>query len=64
MQYRLTFRVAEPAGPAHGLRPSANSVTDQGLGEESVANGAGNAVLGAGPFSFQKFSPLAATRNA
>jgi hypothetical protein len=30
---QLTFRVAEPEGPAHCLRPSANSVTDQGLGE-------------------------------
>jgi hypothetical protein len=43
--FHLTFRVAEPAGLAHRLRPSANGVTGQGLGVVSVANGAGNPVL-------------------
>ncbi len=50
---RLTFRVAEPAGTARCLRSSANSVTDQGLGEGSVATGTGNPVLGAvGSFAY------------
>jgi len=46
----ITFRVAEPAGLAHRLRPSANGVTGQGLGEvtNEVRNVAGNAVLGEG----------------
>ena len=47
MQFRLTFRVAEPAGLARRLPLLANGVTDQGLGEESAANEAGNPVLGA-----------------
>ena len=44
------FRVAEPAEPAHRLRPSANGVTDQGLGEvtSEARNGAGNPVLADG----------------
>ena len=42
----ITFRVAEPAGLACHLRPSANGMTGQGLGVVSVANEAGNPVLG------------------
>ena len=43
--FQLTFRVAEPAGLARRLPLLANGVTDQGLGEESAANEAGNPVL-------------------
>ena len=43
--FHITSRVAEPAGLARRLPPLANDVTDQGLGEESTANGAGNPVL-------------------
>ena len=42
---RLTFRVAEPEVLARHLRPSANGVTDQGLGERNEVTGAGNPVL-------------------
>ena len=44
---QLTFRVAEPEGLARRLPLLANGVTDQGLGERSVATGAGNPVLAA-----------------
>ena len=44
--FHITFQVAEPAGLAHRLRPPANGVTGQGLGEGSAATGAGNLVLG------------------
>ena len=44
---RITFRVAEPEGLARRLPLLANGVTDQGLGEVSAANEAGNPVLGA-----------------
>ena len=43
--FRITFRVAEPAGLARRLPPLANGVTDQGLGGRSEATGAGNPVL-------------------
>ena len=44
-QLRITFRVAEPEGLARRLPLLANGVTDQGLGEVSAANEAGNPVL-------------------
>ena len=47
--FHITFRVAEPEGLARRLPLLANGVTDQGLGEESAANEAGNPVLGAVP---------------
>jgi hypothetical protein len=46
------LRVAEPEGLARRLPLLANGVTDQGLGGESEANGAGNAVLAAVAISF------------
>ena len=48
LHFLLTFRVAEPEGLARRLPTLANGVTDQGLGEVSAANEAGNPVLGDG----------------
>ena len=47
--FHITFRVAEPEGLARRLPLLANGVTDQGLGEVSEANEAGNPVLAAVP---------------
>jgi hypothetical protein len=56
--FRLTLRVAEPEGPAHCLRPSANSVTGQGLRVATEGSEAGNAVLCEGGISYRYHTTL------